>query len=321
VIPNVLLRGGRGAGSGPDTNDLGIAFDGTRGGDRTSMTASVGYRRSDLLGPSATDVGLNRSSGTETTSEARAGVAWAVSEYDSLNGTAGWRSRRFGSGASGRLVDSSDWTLGVSYSRALSARWSLLAAYSQSSYRPEQDLPESTTRGLQFGFSVRASPHWLVRATTGRSRARYPGTGASFSGSVYDVAVTRALERGGLALNASQSLDGTAFGSVARRRAASLSWTVPVSERLAFDASAQYSQDREVFVGLRLDARTRESLELRASYALSEIWSLGLGARAARERADATAFGRPSSPAATSYDASLSVARRFGSIDLFRELP
>lgn len=305
------LRGATGSDTSRDQSDFGVSAGATRAADRGSIGVDAVFAQTNLLGASAPDVGLNRSSGNERRYGAGTRADWRPSEYDTVALDLRWSRRAYDAEPGSGLVGSDDANASLSYSRALLPNVQMLVAVAAIEYRPDSTAPDSSSVSLQAGFAWVPAERWALRATYGRSEVRFAGLSAPRD--VYDVSVSRQAELGALSVTASQSFDASAFGSIAKRRLYGASYSRTLTERLAATASASRAESTELFFGLSFTKRNTDEAALDVRYALSEPWSLNAQTRYTRESYPETFFllGRPS---ADSVFVGVSLQRRFGSV-------
>jgi hypothetical protein len=308
------LRGADGGSNARNQSDFGVTASATRGGDRSTVSGSADFSQTNLLGANAPNVGLNRASGAERRYGARLVGDWQASEYDAVSLSAQWSRRDYDADPGSGLVDSDDRAVSLSYSRALRPNLQILVAGQGSEYEPDSTAPTSRTLSLQAGFAVEPADGWSVRATYGRSRVRFGGL--SVPSNVYDLSLARRTELGALSFGASQNFQASPFGSIAKSRVYSGSYSRPLTERLSAAASASRTESTELFFGLTFVVRNTDEAALRLGYALSESWLLEGQVRYTRESYPETFFllGRPS---ADSVLIGASLSRKFGQLSLF----
>jgi hypothetical protein len=314
---NATLRGTQGRTAGPDSSDWALGGGVQRASERLSFAANAGYARRDLLGGGVVDAGLDRSNGSETTTNGGVSVGWAITEYDSASASLTRVTRSFAAPADAGLIGSRDAIGSVSWSRALSPRLQFVVAAQRATYAPGGSVGRSTSTNLQAGLAAQPTEFWSLRATYGRSRARSDFSSGRISGGVYDVSASRRLEASALTLTANRALQSSAFGSVVEQTTYAATWSAPLAERLSATLSASRRDESEVFASFALGARRMTAASAGLSYALTETWSLSGTGAWSRESYPDTAFRR-AVPSADSVGVTLGVSRRFGDITLFR---
>lgn len=307
------LRQASGSTSARDQSDYGLTAAASRGGERGTVGASASFGQTNLLGANAPDVGLNRGAGTERRYAVGTRADWRPTEYDSLALDLRWSRSDYDAPAGSGLVGSDDTTAALSYSRSLRPNLQLLVSASAIEYRPDSSAPTSSSASLQAGLGWVPAAGWTLRATYGRSRARFSGVSAPSD--VYDASVARQTELGSLSFSASQSFQASPFGSIAKRRAYGAAYSRALSARLAGTAAASRAESTELFRGLTFTKRNTDEAAAGLSYALGEPWVLGAQLRYTRESYPATFLLR-GRPAADSAYAGISLQRRFGRVSV-----
>lgn len=318
LSPSLSLRRDRGT-TARDDRDLGIGGSLRREGERLSLGAGASWNEVSLLSPDAPDIGPDRTEGAQRSTRASLEARWFASEVSAVSLVARSQRTRFDADESAGLRGSDDLVVSGNYSRALGPRVRLIGGVSRSRFTAEGTPSGSTATSAQAGLDLTLGPLWSASASYGRSRVERAG-GATVPSTVYDVSLARRAELGSLSLAASQSLQSSAFGAVARQRNWTVGWSQPFSPRLGGGVTARRQDSVDVVAGFDLQRIRTEEIAGSLSYGLSELWTLGGSAGWSRQSALPTPL-LPETRTASSWSASLSLSRRIGTLRIPGFLP